>query len=106
MKRNGILQEQVFEFVKTIPAGKVVTYGQIAEHFGNKNLARMIGNVLHKNPDPVNVPCHRIVNRKGEVADNYAFGGAKMQRIKLEEEGIVFEENGCVDLRKYGLEFL
>lgn len=54
----------VYEVLKTIPEGKVVTYGQIAEFLGNKHLARVVGNVLHKNPDPEHIPCHRVVNRK------------------------------------------
>lgn len=97
------MKDKVYEFLKTIPKGKVVTYGQIAEHFGNKYLARTIGNILHNNPDPVNIPCHRVVNAKGAVAKNYAFGGAMAQRARLEAEGILFEANGRIDLKKYGL---
>ena len=96
------VKEKVYEFVKNIPQGKVATYGQIAEYLGNKNLARVVGNVLHNNPDPTIIPCHRVVNAKGEVAEHFAFGGAKGQREKLEKEGIVFEENGKVNLKKYG----
>ena len=97
------MKNDVYEFVKTIPQGKVATYGQIAEYLGNKNLSRAVGNILHNNPDPVNIPCHRVVNAKGEVAEHFAFGGASGQREKMEKEGIVFEENGRVDLRKYGM---
>ena len=97
------MKKRVYEFVKTIPEGKVVTYGQIAEYLGNKYWARTIGNMLHQNPDPANIPCHRVVNSEGKVADKYAFGGAEMQRKKLEQEGIVFEANGKIDLKKYGM---
>ena len=97
------MKDKVYEFVKNIPEGRVATYGQIAEYLGNKNLARMIGNVLHNNPDPIHIPCHRVVNAKGEVAENFAFGGAKGQRERLEKEGIVFESNGRVSLKKYGI---
>jgi len=96
------MKESVYEFVKTIPKSKVVTYGQIAEYLGNKNLARAVGNILHQNPDPMKIPCHRVVNAKGQVADNFAFGGAEMQRKKLEQEGIIFEANGKINLKKYG----
>ncbi|MBQ7980243.1 MAG: MGMT family protein, partial [Oscillospiraceae bacterium] len=41
----------IYEYLTTIPKGKVVTYGQIAEHLGNRHLARAVGNALHKNPD-------------------------------------------------------
>ena len=70
---------------------------------GNKHFARVVGNILHGNPDPENYPCHRVVNSKGNVAENYAFGGAKAQRKRLESEGIVFQKNGTVDLNKYGM---
>ena len=97
------MKDNVYAILKTIPAGKVMTYGQVAERLGNKNLARTVGNILHDNPDPANIPCHRVVNAKGKVAEHYAFGGAEAQRAKLEAEGIVFEQNGRIDLKKYGM---
>ena len=97
------MKDNVYKIVKLIPAGKVMTYGQVAERLGNKNLARTVGNILHDNPDPANIPCHRVVNAKGKVAEHYAFGGADAQRAKLEAEGIVFEQNGRIDLKKYGI---
>ena len=97
------MKNDVYEFVKTIPQGKVATYGQIAEYLGNKNLSRAVGNILHNNPDPVNIPCHRVVNCKGEVARSFAFGSANRQREKLESEGIIFEDNGRINLKKYGI---
>ena len=95
------MKDHVYAILKTIPAGNVMTYGQVAERLGNKNLARTVGNILHDNPDPANIPCHRVVNAKGKVAEHYAFGGADAQRAKLESEGIVFEQNGRIDLKKY-----
>ena len=100
------MRTKVYDFVKNIPEGEVATYGQIAGYLGNKNLARMVGNVLHSNPDPINIPCHRVVNCKGEIAEHFAFGGAKGQRTKLENEGIIFEDNGRIDLKKYGMKIL
>ena len=96
------MKKKVYEFLKMIPRGKVATYGQIAEHLGNKNLARVVGTILHNNPDPSQYPCHRVVNSKGQVAPNFAFGGGAMQRHLLEQEGIVFEPDGSIDLKKYG----
>lgn len=87
----------------TIPRGKVATYGQIAAHLGNKHLSRVVGNILHQNPDPGNFPCHRVVNSKGQVSANFAFGGADAQRHLLEQEGIGFGENGRIDLKQYGI---
>jgi len=97
------MKDKVYEFVKNIPEGRVATYGQIAAYLGNMNLSRVVGNILHNNPDPAHIPCHRVVNAKGEVAENYAFGGAKGQQERMEKEGIVFESNGRVSLKKYGI---
>ena len=98
-----LMKEKVYEFVKAIPKGKVATYGQIAEYLGNKKLARVVGNLLHHNPDQENIPCHRVVNSSGKVVSSFAFGGAEAQRALLEKEGIVFECNGKIDLNKYGI---
>ena len=97
------MKEGVYAYLKTIPAGKVTTYGRIAEYLGNKNYARSVGNILHNNPDPSQYPCHRVLNSRGKVAEHYAFGGPEVQRRRLECEGIVFEENGTVNLKKYGI---
>lgn len=96
------MEKQVYEFLKTIPKGKVVTYGQIAEYLGNKKLARTVGNILHKNPDGDKYPCYKVVNSKGYLSKNYSFGGIKKQKEKLEADGIVVT-NYKVDLEKYRL---
>ena len=97
------MKERVYAYLKNIPKGRVTTYGRIAEHLGNEYYAHTVGNILHDNPNPSRFPCHRVVNSKGKVAENYAFGGAEAQRKRLESEGVVFEENGTVDLKKYGV---
>ena len=97
------MKDRVYAYLKTVPKGRVTTYGRIAAHLGNKHYAQAVGNILHNNPDPSRYPCHRVVNSKGGMAENYAFGGAAAQRERLEKEGIVFEENGTVDLKKYGV---
>ena len=61
-----------------------------------------VGNALHKNPDPEHIPCFRVVNGKGELAGEFAFGGEGGQTRLLEEDGIPVE-NGRVDLEKYGI---
>ena len=103
MGDNRVMKQQVYDFLKQIPQGKVITYGQLAEQLGNKNLSRAVGNTLHRNPDPAHIPCHRVVNRNGQVSEAYAFGGADAQRVRLEREGIIFEPDGTIDLRKYGI---
>lgn len=97
------MKDKVYDYLRTIPKGKVATYGQIAAHLGNPKLARVVGNILHQNPDPAHIPCHRVLNTRGEVAANFAFGGAEAQRRLLEAEGVEFGEDGRVDLRKFGV---
>ena len=92
------LNDKVYEFVKNIPRGKVATYGQIALHLGNRNFARVVGNILHNNPDPEHIPCHRVVNVKGQLSRSYAFGGIDAQRHLLESEGVMFKNDQVVDL--------
>ena len=96
--------EKIYEVVCNIPEGKVATYGQVALLAGNPRWARVVGYALHSNPDPANIPCHRVVNRDGKVADAFVFGGGKVQRERLEEEGIVFEKDGRVNLEKYRMQ--
>ena len=95
--------EIIYEVVKSIPKGKVATYGQVARLAGNPRWSRVVGYALHVNPAPGVIPCHRVVNREGKVAPAIAFGGSDIQRELLEAEGIVFEEDGHVDLKKYGI---
>ena len=93
-----------YEAVKKIPYGRVATYGMIAEMAGNKKMSRAVGNALHKNPDPDNIPCFRVVNSKGELSGEFAFGGKDAQAKLLRAEGIEVI-NGKVDLRKYAMIF-
>jgi len=92
--------KRIYEAVKRIPKGKVATYGQVAEMAGNKGMARAVGNALHKNPNPDEIPCYRVVNAKGELSGEFAFGGAGAQAKLLMAEGIEVV-NGKVDLKKY-----
>lgn len=94
--------EKIYEVVKSIPEGKVMTYGQVAFLAGNPHWARVVGYALHVNPDPSTIKCHRVLSREGKTSKAFAFGGEDMQRKLLESEGIVFEEDGTVDLKKYG----
>ena len=96
--------KRIYEAVKKIPHGRVATYGQIAELAGDKKMARAVGNALHKNPDPSGIPCYRVVNSKGELAGEFAFGGAGKQAELLMADGIEVV-NGRVDLKKYGMKF-
>ena len=95
--------ERIYEVVMTIPEGRVATYGQVATLAGNPRWARVVGYALHNNPQPGVIPCHRVLNRQGRTAAAFAFGGGDVQRQMLENEGIVFEKDGTVNLEKYGI---
>lgn len=93
--------EKIYEVVKSIPEGKVATYGLVAVLAGNPRWSRVVGYALHVNPEPGVIPCHRVVNREGRLAPSFAFGGENAQRQLLSAEGITFEPDGRVDLKKY-----
>lgn len=82
--------QSVYELVKRIPAGKVATYGQVASLTGRPRNARMVGFALHANPEPGQIPCHRVVFKDGSLAPGFAFGGPERQRALLESEGVLF----------------
>ncbi len=95
--------EKVYKAVAKIPRGKVTTYGEIARYLGISN-PRVVGFALHVNKDPDNIPCHRVVNKKGELAPGYAFGGLDVQKQLLTQEGVKFE-NSRVKLESSGFNF-
>ncbi len=94
------MKQRVYDFLRTIPKGKVVTYGQIAAYLGDKRLARAVGNALHKNPDPGKYPCYKVVSAQGKLSEHFAFGGLEGQKSRLEQEGIEVI-NGAVCLETY-----
>ena len=101
MKNNNASSfKLIYAVVRKIPRGRVATYGQIAALAGNPRWSRVVGYALHVNPEPGVIPCHRVVNRFGEVSSAFAFGGANMQVELLESEGVEFSD-GRVDLAKY-----
>ena len=91
--------QEVFNLVKEIPVGKVSTYGEIARALKTRD-ARKVGWALHANRDP-KVPCHRVVNKDGRLAQNFAFDGAREQRKRLLAEGVSFKDEMHVDLERH-----
>lgn len=92
--------DKVYDLVASVPKGKVTTYGAIAKITGLD--PRVVGYALHANKDPKHVPCHRVINSKGQISKGYAFGGPAIQQQMLEEEGVKF--NKCtVDLKTFGV---
>ena len=96
----GQFAQAVYEYLKRVPKGMVVTYGMIARAIGHPRASRQVGNALHHNPTPVVIPCHRVVNREGRLAPEFAFGGMDMQASLLRAEGVEVN-GGYVDLDKY-----
>lgn len=94
--------KKIYAVVSKIPEGKVATYGQVAALAGNPRWSRVVGYALHSNPAPGIIPCHRVVNREGKTAPSFAFGGEDIQKSLLQNEGIIFGSDGCIDLKIYG----
>lgn len=101
MSSNNNFFDKVYSSVKQIPKGKVATYGLIAAMSGNPRAARVVGTALHRNPEPGVIPCHRVVNRFGCLAHEFAFGGREAQRKLLEGEGVEVSDDFTVDLSIY-----
>jgi len=99
--------ELIYDVVKSVPCGRVITYGQVAALAGNRRWARVVGYALHVNPEPGVIPCHRVVNREGRLSPAFAFGGQLEHKRLLEAEGVEISEmpdgNCYVDLKKYGV---
>lgn len=96
------LYDRIYNLVRQIPAGKVATYGQIAQVVGGCS-ARMVGyamSALRHKPQS-DVPWQRVINRQGRISILDPFGGA-VQRQLLEAEGIEFDQGDRVDFRIYG----
>lgn len=93
-------QARVYEMVEQIPPGMVSTYGRIARLIGEPRKSRFVGFALHSNPRPGEIPCHRVVFANGALAPGFAFGGEEAQRALLAEEGVIFRDDGMVDLEQ------
>lgn len=96
-------KENVYRALTRIPRGRVATYGQIAKIAGCPGAARAVGNAIHSNTDPDRFPCHRVVAADGSLGSNYGLGGPEAQRARLEREGVMFLDDGRVDIEEFGL---
>ena len=96
----GALKARVFALVRACPAGRVTTYGWLAAAVGYPRGARMVGWIM--NETSPGVPAQRVINSKGELSGSWAFGTPDRMRLLLEAEGIVFSDEGRVDLKRYG----
>lgn len=95
--------ERVYAVVRRIPRGRVATYGQVAALAGMPRQARLVGYALHALPDHARLPWHRVINAQGGISLGRGVpGGELSQRFRLEAEGVEFDANGRVSLRRFG----
>lgn len=81
----------VFKVVRTIPKGTIMTYKEVATLSGNARAYRAVGNILHRNPDLKNIPCHRVVRSDMTLSTGYVNGGKANQKRILLSEGVKFD---------------
>jgi len=93
-------RERVYEIVREIPAGRVMTYGQIAEILGEGYTPRTVGFVMHA-ADTEKIPWQRVINSQGACSTGKMTMPVNLQQKILEDEGIEFDEKGRCDLKIY-----
>ncbi len=97
--------DRVYALVRLIPHGKVLSYSKVAQLLGVPRGARAVGWALHQlgsNPHNQDVPWQRVINAQGYVSIKSIENGAMVQRARLEAEGVVFDESGRVDMKRFG----
>ena len=87
MSEGTAFQQKVWNEIDKIPRGEIVTYSQIAENIGHPKAARAVANACGANPNPIVVPCHRVIRSDGELGGYSGPGGIKQKRKLLENEG-------------------
>ncbi|MBI1931476.1 MAG: MGMT family protein [Ignavibacteriales bacterium] len=98
-KKNDFF-DKVYKVVAEIPFGMVTTYGAIAEFCGIKSSARTVGWAINGAKDS-GLPCHRVVNRNGELTGKLHFGDPNLMEDLLRSEGIEFDKAGNVNMAKH-----
>jgi len=96
MSKNDFFQ-RVYEVVKTIPVGRVTTYGLIAKKLGSASSARTVGWALNASHNDSSIPAHRVVNRNGLLSGKHHFKGFELMKQLLENEGIEVDNDKVVD---------
>jgi methylated-DNA-protein-cysteine methyltransferase-like protein len=95
--------ERIYAVIRSIPPGRVATYGQVAALAGLPGHARQVGQALRETPEGLEIPWQRVINAKGEVSPRGGLGLEEgLQRHLLQEEDVVFDERGRIDLDVYG----
>jgi methylated-DNA-protein-cysteine methyltransferase-like protein len=101
-EQASTLAARVYALVHACPPGRVTTYGWLAAAVGHPRGARVVGWFMNATPKGSGVPAQRVINSKGELTGSWAFGQRGRMRALLEAEGIVFDENGRINLQRYG----
>lgn len=103
MEKREHLYDRIYDMVRRVPAGKVITYGRVAELVGGCT-ARMVGYAMAalKRGHVPDVPWQRVINAKGKISVHGDGMGNAMQRALLEEEGVEFNANDQVDFNRFG----
>jgi methylated-DNA-[protein]-cysteine S-methyltransferase len=99
----SITDQDVYFLLSKIPPGKVSTYGDIAKALGHPKAARAIGRIIANNPNPISIPCHRVVKSNGEIG-GFAYGEQRKREI-LEKEGIKFQNRIVENFEEQRLSF-
>ena len=86
-------KEKVYKICRSIPKGKVATYGQLARLAGKPKAARAVGSFMKNNPDAPIVPCHRVVASDGKLTGYSGIGGIAKKKKMLLDEGVCFKNN-------------
>lgn len=94
----SVFTEKVYEMLRNVPRGKVVTYGQLAALAGNPRAARAVGMAMRTNPDIPATPCHRVVASDGSLTGYREGQGISTKKKMLLEEGVLFKGKN-VDLK-------
>ncbi len=100
-KVSAIMKEDVIDCIRSIPKGRVATYGGIAAMAGNPRGARQVVRILHSCSAKEGLPWHRVVNREGKIALKEEWDRDEQEQCLL-REGIVFDQSGRIDLMRYG----
>lgn len=95
-----IFTTRVRDIIRSIPPGRVMTYGLVASRAGNRSGARQVARILHSSSDKYDLPWHRVINREGKISLPRG-NGYELQKELLEEEGVVFDGNARIDLEEY-----
>jgi methylated-DNA-[protein]-cysteine S-methyltransferase len=96
--KRVLSSEAIYRVLRRVPAGKVTTYGDIARFLGRPGASRAVGRILNSNPDPVIVPCHRVIMSDGRIG-GYAFGKQRKKEL-LEKEGVSFDGEIAIGFEK------